>query len=256
MVADIRYWDVFPKSICGFRTPNGGQDMTVQLVLCGDPPGVIFESDDTSIATLTGAGVVTLGMKVGCTTIRVFEPARPENTRKVDVQIIPCPGTDIHTVGLANAPGEDTGRYALEGHVHENNLKPGSAIQPVGLANSPGTQDALFTRVDHIHKGLTQFGTNIQSVGAANSPGTLDQAARADHIHKAPQPGSNIQSTALANSPGASDDRFAREDHVHKGTQAGTNIQTVGASNAAGTSEKFAREDHVHKTVWLEYHGT
>ncbi|HOS02492.1 MAG TPA: hypothetical protein PKZ01_05385, partial [Candidatus Hydrogenedentes bacterium] len=77
MVADIRYWDVFPKSIRGFRTPNGGQDMTVQLVLCGDPQGVVFESDDASIGTATGAGVVTLGMKVGHTTIRVFEPVRP-----------------------------------------------------------------------------------------------------------------------------------------------------------------------------------
>lgn len=256
MVADIRYWDIFPKGIRGFRTPNGGQDMTVPLVLCGDPQGVVFESEDPSIAAVTGAGVVTLGMKVGCTIIRVYEPPHPENTRKVEVEVIPCPGTDILTIGLANTPGDDTGRYALEGHVHKNNLTPGSAIQPVGTDNSPGTDDSHFARVDHVHKGLTQFGTNIQSVGAANSPGTLDQAARVDHIHKAPQPGSNIQPTALANSPGTSDDRFAREDHVHKGTQAGTNIQTVGASNVAGTSEKFAREDHVHKTVWLEYHGT
>ncbi len=256
MVADIRYWDVFPKSTRGFRTPNDGQNMTVQLVLCGEPQGVVFESEDPSVAAVTGAGVVTLGMKVGFATIRVYEPPHPENTRKVGVEVIPCPGTDIHTVGLANAPGEDTGRYALEGHVHENNLKPGSAIQPVGLANSPGTDDTHFARVDHIHKGLTQFGTDIRPVGAANSPGALGQAARADHVHKAPQPGSNIQPTALNNAPGTSDDRFAREDHVHKGTQPGTNIQTAGASNAAGTSDKFAREDHVHKTVWLEYHGT
>ena len=224
MVADIRYWDVFPKSLRGFRTPNDGQDMTVQLVLCGDPQGVVFESEDPTIAAVTGAGVVTLGMKVGLTTIRVYEPPHPENTRKVGVEVIPCQGTDIQTVGLANVPGDDTGRYALEKHVHENNLKPGSAIQSVGMANSPGTDDTHF--------------------------------ARADHVHKAPQPGSNIQPTALNNAPGTSDDRFAREDHVHKGTQPGNNIQTVSGSNAAGTSDKFAREDHVHKTVWLEYHGT
>ncbi len=256
MAASIRYWDVFPKSIRGFRTPNGGQDMTVQLVLCGGPQDIVFRSGDTSVAAVTSAGVVTLGMNVGHTVIRVLEASRPEHMREVEVQVIPCPGTDVRTVGLANAPGDDTGRYALEGHVHENNLKPGSAIQAVGTTNSPGTQDASFARADHVHKGLTQFGTNTQSVGAANNPGTLEQAARADHIHKAPQPGSNIQPAGLNNAPGTSDDRFAREDHVHKGTQAGANIQTVGTSNAAGTSEKFAREDHVHKTVWQEYHGT
>jgi len=223
MIADIRYWDVFPKSIRGFRTPNGGQDMTVQLVLCGDPQGVVFESDDASVAAVTGAGVVTLGMKVGHTAIRVFEADRPENTRRVVVDVASCPGTDVQTIGAANAPGEDTGRYALEGHVHENNLKPGNSIQPVGTANSPGTDDTHFARADHVHEGLTQFGTNIQPVGSANSPGTANQAARVDH--------------------------------VHRGTLPGTAIQTCGANNQAGASEKFAREDHIHKIVWLEYTG-
>ena len=223
MTADIRYWVVFPKSIRGFRTPGGGQDMTVQLILCGDPRGVVFECDDDLIATVTESGVVTLGMTVGYATIRAYEPGHPENTRAVDVQVLPCPGTDIQPIGVANAPGEDTGRYAREGHVHENTLKPGNAIQPVGTANSPGTQDGLFARVDHVHEGLTQFGAAVQPVGAVSRPGTLEQAARVDHVHQGPQPG--------------------------------TDIQTCSAANAAGVEEQFARVDHVHEIVWLEYHG-
>jgi hypothetical protein len=151
MVQEIRYWDVFPKSIRGFRTPNGGQNMTMQLVLCGDPVGVMFESSDEVIAEVTGAGVVTVGMKVGYAELRVYEPEHPEETRKVHVQVLPCPGTDVQSIGAANEPGEDTGRYAGEKHVHQ---------------------------------GLTQFGTDVQTCSSDNSAGTRDEAARVDHKHK------------------------------------------------------------------------
>jgi len=151
MVATIRYWDVFPKHLRGMRTPNAGRHTTIALVLCGNPQGVIFESADTAIASVTEAGVVTLGMKAGHTTIRVYEPTTPENVREVTVEVLPGPGTDIQSVGVANAPGEDTGRYAPEGHVH---------------------------------KGLMQFGTDVQPGGEANSPGTREEAARVDHVHE------------------------------------------------------------------------
>jgi hypothetical protein len=181
MVAEIRYWDVFPKSIRAFRTAEGEEDITFQLVLCGDPRGVMFESDDEMVAEANGSSV-TVGMKVGYATIRVYEPAFPENVRKVAVQVLPIVGAGIQSIGAENQPGEDTGRYASEGHVHQ---------------------------------GLTQFGTNIQSVGAVNSPGTADAAARADHVHQGPVPGGNIQQGGAANAAGTSAS-LAREDHVHK----------------------------------------
>ncbi len=151
MVATIRYWDVFPRRIRGMRTPNHGQHTTIPLALCGDPQGVVFESGDPMTASVSDAGVVTLGMKVGHTTIRVYEPMTPENVREVAVEVLPCPGTDIQSVGVANLPGEDTGRYAPEGHVH---------------------------------KGLMQFGTDVQPGGEANSPGTREEAAHVDHVHE------------------------------------------------------------------------
>lgn len=224
MVAEIRYWDVFPKEIRGYRAAASAQNVQVQLTLCGEPEGVVFESEDAAVAQVRGGGVVTIGAKVGSTNIRVYEPAHPEEVRKVRVLVMAIAGMDIKTVGLQNGAGTDTGRYANEGHVHANNLTPGSNIKDVGTNNSPGTDDNHFARVDHIHKGLTQFGTSIQPVGLTSSPGMLDQAARVDHVHQA----------ALA----------------------GNNIQTTGASNVAGVSQKFAREDHVHKIVWLAYSGS
>ncbi len=181
MAAEIRYWDVFPKNIRAFRTPADGEDTTFQLVLCGDPRGVVFESDDEAVAQVSGT-LITVGMKVGYATIRVYEPDYPENVRKVFVQVLPIAGTGIQSIGAANVPGEDSGRYASEGHVHQ---------------------------------GLTQFGANVQSVGSANSPGTADAAARADHVHQGTLPGSNIQQTGGSNAAGTSA-KFAREDHVHK----------------------------------------
>ena len=181
MAAEIRYWDVFPKSIRAFRTPADGDDTTFQLVLCGDPRGVVFASDDETVAEVNGR-VVKLGMKVGYATIRVYEPAYPENVRKVTVQVLPVAGAGIQSIGAENQPGEDTGRYATEGHVHQ---------------------------------GLTQFGIDIQSVGSANSAGSADAAARVDHVHQGTLPGSNIQQTGGSNVAGTSI-KFAREDHVHK----------------------------------------
>lgn len=151
MVANIRYWDVFPKRIHGMRTPNHSQHTTIPLALCGDPQGVVFQSNDASIASVTEAGVVTLGMKVGHTTIRMYEPATLSNVREVAVEVLPSAGTSIQSVGVANLPGEDTGRYAPEGHVH---------------------------------KGLMQFGADVQSCGEANSPGAREEAARVDHVHE------------------------------------------------------------------------
>ncbi len=181
MAAEIRYWDVFPKSIRAFRTPADGEDTMFQLVLCGDARGVMSESDDETVAEANGRAI-KVGMKVGYATIRVYEPAFPENVRKVAIQVLPIAGAGIQSIGAENLPGEDTGRYATEGHIHQ---------------------------------GLTEFGTNIQSVGSANSAGTVDAAARADHVHQGTLPGSNIQQTGGSNVAGTST-KFAREDHVHK----------------------------------------
>ena len=151
MAAKIRYWDVFPKSIRGFRAAAGGSNSTFQLVLCGDPRGVVFESTDETVAAVNSAGVVTFGMKVGYATINAYEPAYPENVRKVEVQVLAVAGAAIQSIGAQNSPGADTGRYASEGHVHQ---------------------------------GLTQFGTDVRTAGAVNLPGTKNEAARVDHVHR------------------------------------------------------------------------
>lgn len=150
MAAEIRYWDVFPKNIRAFRTPADGEDTAFQLVLCGEPRGVVFESNDETVAQVDGIAI-TVGMKVGYATISVYEPAYPENVRKVAVQVLPIAGAGIQSIGAVNAPGEDTGRYTSEGHVHQ---------------------------------GLTQFGTDIQTAGTENTPGTQNEAARVDHVHR------------------------------------------------------------------------
>ncbi len=151
MVSSIRYWDVFPKRIRGLRTANGGEHTTITLTLRGDPQGVVFESGHPTIASVSETGVVTLGMSVGHTTIRVYEPATPSNVREVAVEVLPSAGTNIQAVGVAKSPGDDTGRYASEGHVHQ---------------------------------GLMQFGADVQSSSDANRPGVREEAARVDHTHE------------------------------------------------------------------------
>lgn len=82
----VQYWDVFPKSI---KVSHGSLNMTVPLSVRGNPRGTVrFDSSNWAIATVSEAGVVSLGYNVGATVISVYDSEDRTSVRYVQVEVV------------------------------------------------------------------------------------------------------------------------------------------------------------------------
>lgn len=85
-VDQVQYWDVFPKSI---RVSHGSLNMSVPLSVRGNPRGsVCFDSANWAIATVSEAGIVSLGYNVGATIISAYDSEDRTSVRYVQVEVI------------------------------------------------------------------------------------------------------------------------------------------------------------------------
>ncbi len=82
----VPYWDVFPKSI---KVSHGSLNVTVPLSIRGNPRGTAcFDSSNWAIATVSEAGVVSLGYNVGATVLAVYDSEDRTSVRYVQVEVI------------------------------------------------------------------------------------------------------------------------------------------------------------------------
>ena len=82
----VRYWDVFPKSI---RVTRSWWSMTVPLSIRGNPRGDIqYETADSSIAWVDGEDRIRLGWRTGATIIMIYDSESRDSVRYVQVEVI------------------------------------------------------------------------------------------------------------------------------------------------------------------------
>ena len=82
----VRYWDVFPKSI---RVTRSWWSMMVPLSIRGNPRGDIqYETADSSIAWVDGEGRIRLGWRTGSTIIMIYDSESRDSVRYVQVEVI------------------------------------------------------------------------------------------------------------------------------------------------------------------------
>ncbi|HNY28846.1 MAG TPA: hypothetical protein PKH31_15845 [Candidatus Sumerlaeota bacterium] len=83
---DVRYWDVFPKTIRVSRSPV---ERTIPLSIRGNPDGIPeFESVDPSIVNVDANGVVRFGLQSGSTLILVYDSPERARVRYVEVEVV------------------------------------------------------------------------------------------------------------------------------------------------------------------------
>lgn len=92
-MSEIQYWAVFPKSI---KVSKVDYPVSVPLTLRGMPRGsVIFESSNTSVATVSAEGVVSLGTTLGGSEITIYDSEERDSVRFVRVEVVDYGKSDI-----------------------------------------------------------------------------------------------------------------------------------------------------------------
>ena len=82
----VQYWDVFPKLI---KVSHGSLNMSVPLSVRGTPRGTVcFDSSNWAIATVSEAGVVSLGYNIGATVISAYDSEDRTSVRYVQVEVV------------------------------------------------------------------------------------------------------------------------------------------------------------------------
>ena len=97
---------------------------------------------------------------------------------------VPVTGTDIKTIGTANAAG--TGDlFASDDHVHAHRALSVADPQPVGDTAAPGSVGSA-SDAGHVHVGSDAdlSDADPEDVASAAAPGTSEDGSRADHAHK------------------------------------------------------------------------
>jgi hypothetical protein len=82
----VRYWDVFPKSV---KVSLTGWSVSIPLSIRGEPAGDIeFEVADGNIAWVNEDGELNLGWQAGATVVMVYDSEDRESIRYVQVEVV------------------------------------------------------------------------------------------------------------------------------------------------------------------------
>lgn len=85
-MSDIRYWDVFPKSIKVSRTDT---NVSIPLSIRGTPQGTpVFAVSDSGIVQVDANGVALLGAQAGAAMIMVYDSSAHTSVRYVQVEVL------------------------------------------------------------------------------------------------------------------------------------------------------------------------